>query len=104
MDVRPGAVAGAAGEADHLTLLDVLVAAHLVARLVAVRGREAVVVVDDHEVAVAALPAAPDDGAGRGRMDRGALRHADVDAGMEAPPPRPERARDRPVHRPDEAG
>src|SRR5579864_5328448 len=96
MKMRPGAEPRTAGVADDVALSDVLVAAHGDARLVAVCGREPVVVVDDDEVAVARLPAAPDDGAGRGRVDGRALGDADVDARMEASPTRAERAGDRP--------
>ena len=80
VQVRTGAEAGAAGVADHVALRDVLVAAHRDARLVPVRGREAVVVVDDDEVPVAGLPAAVDDRPRRGSVDRRALGNADVDA------------------------
>src|SRR6266536_34514 len=102
MEVRAGAEAGAADVADHLALRDVLAAGDRDARLVAVRRGEAAAVVDHHEVAVAGLPAAVDDAAGSGGVDRRAVWDADVDAGMEPAPAGAERARDRAAHGPDE--
>src|SRR5262249_59741340 len=102
--MRAEAVPGAADVPDRLALLDVLAAGDGDRRLMAVRGREVAAVVDDDEVAVARLPAAVDDRAGGGGRDRRAHRHADVDPLVETAPARPERARDRPAHRPDQSG
>src|SRR5439155_14613873 len=72
-------------------------------RLVAVRRRETPAVVDDDEVAEAVVPARVDDGSGGRRADRRAVAGSDVEAVVEAPPARPEPARDRPRDGPDEA-
>ena len=69
-----------------------------------VRRREAVPVVDDDEVPVAAEPARVDDGARRGCPDRRPGRRGDVDALVHAAPAHPEAAHDGPVHGPDEPG
>src|SRR5579859_5019754 len=102
MDVRARAIARTARQADRLALGDIRVAGDLDPALMAVGGREAVVVVDDHEVPVARLPAAPDDRPGRGGVNRSTRRDADVDPRVEAPPARAEGARDRPGDGPDE--
>src|SRR5258707_8210862 len=103
MQVRARAEARTAHVADRLARRDLLVTADGNPRLVAVERGEAVVVIDHHEVAVAGHPAAPDNGAGAGRMDGRPAGDTDVDARMERPPPHSERARDRTGKRPGKA-
>ncbi len=71
-------------------------------RVVGVRGREAVSVVDDDEVPVAAHPAGVDHRPGGSGADGRSQRHGDVDALVHAPPARAEPARDRARDRPAE--
>src|SRR4051794_36066373 len=83
VQVRAEAAAGAAGVADDLALGDVRADARGEARLVRVTRRERPGVLDAGEVAVAAargLGLHERDRARRGGADRGAARHADVDA------------------------
>src|SRR5689334_15239226 len=94
VQVRAEAVAGAPDVADRLALRDLLAAADGDRRLVAVGGRQAAAVVDDHEVPVPALPAAVDDRPGGGGVDGRAVADADVDALVHAAPAPAERARD----------
>ena len=68
----------------------------------AVRGCEVAAVVDHDEVAVARFPAAVDDRAAGGGVDRRAVADADVDPLVHAPPAPAERARDRALNRPDQ--
>ena len=102
MQVRPGDVAGGSDERHGLALRDRLADADEDRRRVCVRGREAVAVVDDDEVAVSAEPAGIDDRAGGGGAIRSAVRTSDVDALVHPPPAHPEAADDHPVARPDE--
>ena len=80
MEVVAVAVPGAADVADHLALGDLGAVTDRKTRLVAVGRCDAAAVVDDDQVAVAALPAGRDDRARRGRVDRRAVPDADVDA------------------------
>ncbi len=109
VQVRAGAEPRRAHVADGLAARDVGAGAHGQARLMRVQRREAVTVVDDDHVAVAAHPRRVDDGAGGRGADGHAVAHPDVDAGVEllvaedrvdAPA---EGGRDRTVHRPAEA-
>src|SRR4029077_16203782 len=103
VEMRARTEARTADVADRVARRDLLVAADGDPRLVPVERCEAVVVIDHHEIPVAGHPAAPEDSAGACRMDRRPGRDSDVDAGMEGPPPHPERARDRAGERPREA-
>src|SRR5919197_1609598 len=102
VEVRAEAVAGAADVADHLALRDRRSVPDRERRLVPVGGREPLAVVDHRQVAVPRHPTRIDDRARRGRMDRSAVWDADVDPLVHAAPAHAERARDRPLHRPDE--
>ncbi len=83
MQLRAGDVAGLAGIADDLALGDIVAAAHNDALGMGVGGDVAVVMLDEHEIAVAAqLVAGIADLAGRRGMDRRAQRRADIDAGI----------------------
>src|SRR5207248_4666918 len=104
VEVRAGAVSRASDVADHVALVHLLAAGDRDRALVTVGGREVAAVVDHDEVAVAGFPAAVDDRPARGGPDRGAIADADVDALVHAPPAPAERARDRAVDRPDQAG
>src|SRR5205814_7435834 len=89
VQMRPEAMARAPDVADHLSLGDAA-AADGDARLVCVRGCKTAPAVDDHEVPVAAHPAGEDDGAARGRMNRGPVPHRDVDSRVHPAPTHPE--------------
>ena len=102
VEVRPEAVAGTADVTDHVALAHLLAARDRDRALMAVGGREVAAVVDHHEVAVALLPAAVDDRAAGGGVDRRAVADADVDPLVHPSPAPAERARDRPLHRPDQ--
>src|SRR5205807_4228919 len=66
VQVRPGREAGRADVADHLALCDLLPDRDRDLGLVSVRRCQTAAVVDDHEVAEAAVPAGVDDRPGRG--------------------------------------
>src|SRR6476661_6988850 len=102
MEVRAGAVAGTADEADHVALRDLLPTGDGDPALMPVGGREVTTVVEHDEVAVALFPAAVDDRSGRGGVNRRSVGDADVDALVHASPSPAERARDRPADRPDQ--
>ena len=82
--VAAGGAAGGAGLGDGLPLIDLVTRADQQAGVVAVVGLLTVAVVDDDQVAVAALVAGKGDGAAVGRLDGGAVGDGDVDAGMVA--------------------
>src|SRR5262245_14392021 len=103
MEMRAEGVPGGADLAEHFALADLLAVRDVDPLLVPVGRRDAAAVVDDHEVAVAAHPAGVDDRAARGCPDRCPGADTDVDALVHAAPAIAERARDRPVDRPDEA-
>src|SRR4051812_29653813 len=102
VDVRSEAVPRAARGADDLPLGHALADGDPDARLVAVARGERAAVVDAGVVAVAADPAGDDHAAALGRVDRGARRHRDVDAGVQAAPAHAERGDDRAVDGPDQ--
>src|SRR5437660_1904657 len=104
MEMRTGRVPGRSHVPDRLTLGDDLADAATDARLVGVGRGRAVAMVDDHEVAVAAVvPPSEADDAALGGSDRGPGVHADVDARLEATSTRSELRRHRAVNRPPEA-
>src|SRR4051794_39338342 len=105
MHVRAEAVAGAVGDADDLTLRDVLPGTDREARLVGVARRDAAAVVDARVVAVAArrrLRLGEGHRPGRRGAHRSTARDRDVDARVQATPAHTEGRDDRPVDRPDE--
>src|SRR5262245_355361 len=89
MQVIAGGRAGRADASDDLSTLDLLSDADQDRGLVRVAGREPAsvveTVVDAGEVAVAAVPAGPDDASGRHRPDRGAASGREVDPGVQQP-------------------
>ena len=82
VQMRAGGAAGRADAADDVADLDVLADAHVDRRQMAVAGRELVAVVDLDHLAVAAVPAGGDDGAGGGGAHRIAGVAAHVHAGV----------------------
>ena len=82
--VAAGGAAGGAGLGDGLPLIDLVSRADQQAGVVAVVGLLTVAVVDDDQVAVAALVAGKGDGAAVGRLDGGAVGDSNVDAGVVA--------------------
>src|SRR5205814_576300 len=84
LEVEMGAeaVARAADVADHLALGNLRSCRDRIGGLMRVAGRKATAVVDAGVVPVPPGPPGQDDGAGSRRMNRGPVRHADVDPGM----------------------
>ena len=83
--------AGPAGQSDRIARLDRVVDPHEVFRVVGVHGLDAVVVADQDQIAVAAVVFRhPDDARKRG-PDRIVRHRLDVDAGVHAASPIPER-------------
>src|ERR1700729_724565 len=109
MEVRPGRLARGAHGPDLLAALDGLAGRHVDRRQVTVAGRVAAPMVDEHVVAVPAVPLGHDDGARGGGRDRRSAGRRDVEALMELRAPAEgvgapaERGGDRSRHRPGEA-
>ena len=82
MDVRARGVARRAGIGDDLALRDGLARRNGEFLIVAVQRRQAVAVVDDDGIAIAADPAGFDDGTAIGCLDGRAIIDADIDAAV----------------------
>src|SRR4051794_24741449 len=105
MELRVGDIAGRAGLADHLTALDGLALFHAELARMGIGGDVAVRMAPQTQIAVTLqLAARIGDHAILGGLDRGALRHRDVDAiVLAAALLGAERITDAALHRPAEA-
>jgi hypothetical protein len=103
VEVRARGLSAPTDDADDVALADRRAGARPVLLVVGVDGRVAVVVLEDHEVAVAAEVVAVEDASGARRPHRRSFQRADVDPVVMALPARAERrAHDAGVHGPDE--